>query len=182
MGHESQINRDYICFSFNHSHFQLDLYNLKSFTIFSSGGRFCEAKAKSKSQPNGTPLRWFSTTTRATSFHVKRCYTWNKARLFLKSFEKWQYFPHGKFPVDLESFQLIWKVSSWSGKFPDDLESFRITWKMPLPQITMVLTQEINSTLILKYIPKRCKTIYSDSTAVRLHVFVVLVNSIEQEL
>ena len=123
MGHESQINRDYICFSFNHSHFQLNLYNLKSFTIFSSGGRFCEAKAKSKSQPNGTPLRWFSTTTRATSFHVKRCYTWNKARLFLKSFEKWQYFPHGKFPVDLESFQLIWKVSRRPGKFPDYLEN-----------------------------------------------------------
>ena len=118
MGHESQINRDYICFSFNHSHFQLDLYNLKSFTIFSSGGRFCEAKAKSKSQPNGTPLRWFSTTTRATSFHVKRCYTWNKARLFLKSFEKWQYFPHGKFPVDLKSFQTTWKVSGWPGKCP----------------------------------------------------------------
>ena len=41
-----------------------------------------------------------------------------------------------RFPDELESFQVIWKVSRWSEQFPDDLESFQAVWTPPLLHCT----------------------------------------------
>ena len=36
----------------------------------------------------------------------------------------------GKFPGNLESFQVAWKVSKLPGKFPGDLKSFQVDMKV----------------------------------------------------